>query len=40
MGRKIVSSDLYAGEDNRYHIDFEDFEQKIRDERVKLFFPV
>ena len=26
-GRKIVSSDLYAGEDNRYHIDFEDFEQ-------------
>ena len=37
-GRKIVSSDLYAGEDNRYHIDFEDFEQKIRDERVKLFF--
>ena len=37
-GRKIVSSDLYAGEDNRYHIDFEDFEQKIRDNQVKLFF--
>lgn len=35
--RKAVSSDLYLGEDNRYHIDFEDFEKKIREHRVKLF---
>lgn len=27
-GRKIVSSDLFLGEDNRYHIDFADFEKK------------
>ena len=33
--REAVS---YKHLDNRYHIDFEDFEQKIRDERVKLFF--
>lgn len=37
-GRKVVSSDLYLGDDNRYHIDFEDFEKKIIDEKVKLFF--
>lgn len=37
-GRKVVSNDLYLGDDNRYHIDFEDFEQKIVDEQVKLFF--
>lgn len=37
-GRKIVSNDLYLGEDNKYHIDFEDFEKKIRDNRIKLFF--
>ena len=37
-GRKIISSDLYLGDDNRYHIDFEDFEKKIIDEKVKLFF--
>ena len=24
-GRKVVSSNLYQGEDNRYHIDFQDF---------------
>lgn len=35
--RKAVSSDLYLGEDDRYHIDFEDFEKKIREHRVKLF---
>lgn len=37
-GRRVVSSDLVLGEDNRYHIDFEDFEKKIRDNNIKLFF--
>ncbi|MCM1507708.1 MAG: pyridoxal phosphate-dependent aminotransferase [Ruminococcus flavefaciens] len=37
-GRKVVSNTLYLGDDNRYHIDFEDFEQKIVDEKIKLFF--
>lgn len=37
-GRKVISSDLYLGDDNLYHIDFEDFEKKIIDEKVKLFF--
>ena len=36
--RKLVSNELYLGEDNRYHIDFEDFENKIATENVKLFF--
>ncbi len=36
-GRKVVSSDLYLGGDNKYHIDFEDFERKIKEERVRLF---
>ena len=35
--RVIVSNDLYLGEDNRYHIDFEDFERKIADNHIKLF---
>lgn len=37
-GRRVVSSDLYLGEDNRYHMDFEDFEKKIVEEKIKLFF--
>ena len=37
-GRKVVSSDLVLKEDNRYHIDFEDFERKIVEQRIKLFF--
>lgn len=37
-GRRVVSSDLYLGGDNRYHIDFEDFERKITEENVRLFF--
>ena len=37
-GRKVVSSNLYLGEDNRYHIDFDDFEKKITEEQIKLFF--
>lgn len=36
-GRKVVSNTLYLGEDNRYHIDFEDFEKKIIEEKIKLF---
>ncbi len=36
-GRRIVSSDLVLGEDHRYHIDFEDFEQKIVENKVSLF---
>lgn len=37
-GRKVVSNTLYLGEDNRYHIDFKDFEEQIVKEQVKLFF--
>lgn len=37
-GRRVVSSDLILGDDNRYHIDFEDFERKIIENDVKLFF--
>ena len=36
-GRNVVSNTLYLGEDNRYHIDFEDFEQKIVNHKIKLF---
>lgn len=36
--RRVISNTLYLGEDNRYHIDFEDFEQKIISEKIKLFF--
>ncbi len=36
-GRKVVSNTLYLGEDDRYHIDFDDFEKKIIQERIKLF---
>lgn len=36
-GRKVVSSPLYLGEDNRYHIDFDDFEKRVAEERIKLF---
>ena len=37
-GRRVVSNTLYLGEDNRYHIDFDDFEKKITEEQIKLFF--
>lgn len=37
-GRRVVSSNLWLGDDNRYHMDFEDFEKKITDEKIKLFF--
>ena len=36
-GRKIVENELYPGDDNRYHIDFKDFENKIISEKVRLF---
>lgn len=36
-GRVVVSNTLVRGEDNRYHIDFEDFEAKIIEEDIKLF---
>lgn len=36
--RVIVSNTLVYREDNRYHIDFDDFEKKIVDENIKLFF--
>ena len=35
--RVVVSSNLYLGEDNRYHIDYEDFENKIKENNIKLF---
>lgn len=35
--RKLVSNDLYLGKDGKYHIDFEDFEKKIKENHVKLF---
>lgn len=37
-GRKQISSDLFLGDDGKYHIDFEDFERKIVENQVKLFF--
>lgn len=37
-GKVVVSNDLYLGKDNRYHIDFEDFEKKIAEHHIKLFF--
>lgn len=36
-GRRVISNDLVLGEDNRYHIDFVDFEDKIVRENIKLF---
>lgn len=37
-GRKVVSNTLAYGADNKYHIDFKDFEEKIINENIKLFF--
>ena len=36
--RKVVDNTLTLGEDGRYHIDFEDFEEKVVNDNVKLFF--
>ncbi len=35
--RAVVSNDLYLGPDNRYHIDYADFEKKIIENHIKLF---
>lgn len=35
--RIIVSNDLVLGEDNKYHIDFDDFERKVVSNNIKLF---
>lgn len=35
--RTIISNDLFLGEDNKYHIDFDDFEKKIQNYNIKLF---
>ncbi|MCI8496380.1 MAG: pyridoxal phosphate-dependent aminotransferase [Lachnospiraceae bacterium] len=35
-GRRIISSNLYLEKD-RYYIDFEDFEKKIKEEKIRLF---
>jgi cystathionine beta-lyase len=35
--RRVVSSDLILGEDERYHIDFDDLEQKIVANHIPLF---
>lgn len=37
-GRRVVVNTLLYGKDNRYYIDFEDFEEKVVKENVKLFF--
>jgi cystathionine beta-lyase len=37
-GRQIVSNTLIYGDDNKYHMDFADFEEKIVKEKIKLFF--
>ena len=36
-GRKVISNDLVLSEDGKYHIDFEDFEKKIAENRISLF---
>jgi len=36
--RRVISNDLVYGEDGRFHIDFDDFEKKIIEEKPKLFF--
>lgn len=37
-GRTVVSNDLILESDGKYHIDFQDFENKIKNYGVKLFF--
>ena len=37
-GRRLVSNTLIADDHGRYQIDFDDFEKKIVEEKVKLFF--
>ena len=35
--RKIIDNTLVLGNDGKYHIDFDDFENKVRENKVKLF---
>lgn len=35
--RKVISNDLFLGNDGKYHIDFEDLEGKIKNNHIKLF---
>ncbi|MDO4633720.1 MAG: MalY/PatB family protein [Eubacteriales bacterium] len=35
--REVVSSNLVLGEDGKYHIDFDNFEEKIRSHKISLF---
>ncbi|MCD8010187.1 MAG: pyridoxal phosphate-dependent aminotransferase [Lachnospiraceae bacterium] len=35
--RRVVSSDLVRDEDGRYRMDFDDFEEKIRENQIRLF---
>ncbi|MGN1155908.1 MAG: MalY/PatB family protein [Agathobacter sp.] len=37
-GRKVISNTLFLDESGKYSIDFEDFEEKIIKENIKLFF--
>lgn len=37
-GRRVVSSDLVPDGDGKYHMDFEDLEKKIVEEKIALFF--
>lgn len=36
--RRLISNTLVLSDDGKYHMDFEDFEKKIIEENVKLFF--
>lgn len=36
-GRRVISNDLVLGVDGSYYIDFEDFEQKIVENKIRLF---
>ncbi len=37
-GRRVISSDLVQGKDGRFHTDLADFENKVKNEHIKLFF--
>lgn len=34
--RRLINNPLYLGDDNRYHMDFEDLEHKLVEEKIKL----
>lgn len=37
-GRRVISNDLVLSSDGKYHMDFGDFEQKIKENDIHLFF--